>query len=45
MAVHFMEDQQWDLKDLIKSIVMTATYQQSSAIDEYKYRLDPNKVG
>jgi hypothetical protein len=44
MAVHFMEDQQWDLKALIKSIVMTATYQQSSAIDEYKYRLDPNNI-
>jgi hypothetical protein len=44
MSVHFMEEQQWDLKALIKSIVLTATYQQSSGIEQQKYLSDPENV-
>jgi hypothetical protein len=39
-----MEEQQWDLKALIKSIVLTATYQQSSGIEQQKYLSDPENV-
>ena len=44
MSVHFMEEQHWDLKALIKSIMLTATYQQSSGIEQQKYLSDPNNT-
>ncbi len=39
LAVDFMESG-WDLKRLLKQIVMSATYQQSSAVDDKLYRKD-----
>ena len=34
----------WSLKGLIKKIVLSATYKQSSVIDQKKYGVDPNNV-
>jgi hypothetical protein len=44
MSVNLMEDQKWSLKKLIKSIVLSSTYKQSSIISEEKYALDPNNI-
>ena len=44
MSVNLMEDQKWSLKKLIKSIVLSSTYKQSSIISEEKYALDPNNT-
>ena len=44
MSVNLMEDQKWSLKKLIKSIVFSSTYKQSSIISEEKYALDPNNI-
>ena len=44
MALYLMENQ-WDLKALLKVMVMSHTYRQSSEIDEHKWREDPqNKL-
>ncbi|MGB1019638.1 MAG: DUF1553 domain-containing protein, partial [Flavobacteriaceae bacterium] len=44
MAVELMETQQWRLKALIRSIVLSGTYQQSSFQEEKKKTLDPNNT-
>ena len=41
LAVHFQEDLKWDMKALLKTLVMSATYQQSSRTDEEKLSKDP----
>ncbi len=40
LAVEFMESG-WNVKHLIKTMVMSATYQQASAVDESKLAFDP----
>jgi hypothetical protein len=40
LAVDFMENN-WDIKRLIKKMVMSATYRQSSVIDQEKFNKDP----
>ncbi len=40
LAVDFMESG-WDVKQLLKTIVMSATYQQASATDESQLAFDP----
>ena len=40
MALYLMENQ-WDLKALLKAMVMSHTYRQSSEIDEHKWQEDP----
>ena len=42
LAVSFMEDDQWSVKKLLKRIVMSATYQQSSRSDLKKQQTDPH---
>jgi len=44
MAVEFMETQQWQLKSLIRSIVLSGTYQQSSLQTTEKKALDPKNT-
>jgi len=45
MSVNLIEDQKWSLKKLIKSIVLSSTYQQSSKTSKEKYVSDPyNKL-
>ena len=41
MSVHFINEQNWSLKSLIRSIVLSGTYQQNSIIDEKNYQKDP----
>ncbi len=41
LAYHFSHSWQWSLKRLIKEIVLSATYQQSSAITPEKVEKDP----
>ncbi len=41
LAVHFMEDQHWSLKSLLKGIVMSATYRQQSATSPQILEKDP----
>jgi hypothetical protein len=41
LAVNFQEDMNWSIKTLIKKIVMSQTYRQSSATDEQKIKMDP----
>ncbi|WP_020527580.1 DUF1553 domain-containing protein [Flexithrix dorotheae] len=41
LALKFMEDFNWELKPLIKEIVMSATYRQSSRNDSLKNEIDP----
>ncbi len=41
LAVEFQENG-WSIKQLIKTIVMSSTYQQSSILSEQKLALDPN---
>ena len=43
LAVDFRESD-WDIKGLIKKIVMSATYRQSSRVDPGKYQDDPENV-
>ena len=43
LAVDFMEHQ-WDVKRLVKQILMSATYCQSSAVTEKHLRIDPDNV-
>jgi hypothetical protein len=41
LAVHFMDDLKWDIKALIKTIVMSDTYQQSSKTSADHLAKDP----
>lgn len=41
LAVSFMEDDQWHVKSLLKRIVLSATYRQSSATSPEKTEKDP----
>lgn len=41
LAVHFMDDLKWDIKALIKTIVMSTTYQQSSRSTPDRLAKDP----
>jgi hypothetical protein len=43
LAVDFMEHE-WDIKRLVKMIVMSATYRQSTKIDPEKHNIDPDNV-
>lgn len=43
LAVDFMEHG-WDIKRLIKQIVMSATYQQSSKVNPENYKKDPENI-
>jgi len=43
LAMEFMRSE-WDMKKLIKLMVMTSTYQQSSEIDPRKFKLDSENV-
>ncbi|WP_235298671.1 PSD1 and planctomycete cytochrome C domain-containing protein [Portibacter marinus] len=40
LAIKFQDDYQWSVKDLLKEIVMSQTYQQSSKITEEFYKKD-----
>ncbi len=42
LAVSFMEDDQWSVKKLLKKIVLSATYQQSSRSDLERQQKDPH---
>ena len=44
MSVHFTEEQNWSIKSLLKSIVLSGTYQQNSIIDENNYQKDPLNI-
>ncbi len=41
LAVEFMHEHQWRIKPLLKEIVMSDTYQQSSAVNKELLELDP----
>lgn len=41
LAVNFQEDMNWSMKKLIKKIVMSQSYRQSSATNEEKIKKDP----
>ncbi len=41
LATNFMEQQRWSLKQLVRSIVLTRTYQLSSQHHEANYTVDP----
>lgn len=43
LAVHF-RDNDWDIKQLVKTIVLSATYQQSAEISKQKLAIDPDNV-
>lgn len=43
LAVDFMEHG-WDIKRLIKQIVMSATYRQSAKTTEQKHKIDPENI-
>ncbi len=43
LSVDFMENE-WDIKGLIKNIVMSSTYTQSSVLDEKKLSVDPENI-
>ncbi|MEM9928383.1 MAG: PSD1 and planctomycete cytochrome C domain-containing protein [Bacteroidota bacterium] len=42
LAVAFTEEQDWRLKSLLRTIVTSATYQQSSQVDSIGLELDPD---
>lgn len=44
LALQFSHEQGWQFKNLIKAIVMSATYRQSSKIDAIALEKDPNNV-
>ncbi|WP_247235353.1 DUF1553 domain-containing protein [Telluribacter sp. SYSU D00476] len=44
LAVHFMEEDQWSVKKLLKKIVLSATYQQSSKSDKVRQEKDPYNI-
>ncbi|MCF0059555.1 DUF1553 domain-containing protein [Dyadobacter sp. CY356] len=41
LAVNFMEENRWSVKKLLKTMVMSATYQQSSKSDKARQEQDP----
>ena len=41
LAIRFTKDYEWSVKKLIKEIVMSSTYRQSSSINPEKYKKDP----
>lgn len=41
LAYQFSHDWQWSVKRLVKEIVSSATYQQSSVVDQLKLNIDP----
>lgn len=43
LAVQFMEEYDWSIKKLLKTMVMSATYQQTSNAGPEKYARDPKK--
>lgn len=44
MALHFMEEQGWSLKELIKNIVLSATYRQGAKVSPEALEKDPNNI-
>lgn len=44
LAVRFMEEDHWSVKKLLKTIVMSGTYQQSSKTDKEKIEKDPYNI-
>ncbi len=42
LAVHFREDLQWKMKDLLRMMVLSSTYQQSSVTTTTHLKIDPN---
>ncbi len=44
MSVHLTEEQKWSLKNLIRSIVLSGTYQQNSIVNEKNYEKDPLNI-
>lgn len=42
LAVHFREDQKWDLKALLKLMVSSATYRQASTVTSTLQKKDPH---
>ncbi|MEM6377604.1 MAG: DUF1549 and DUF1553 domain-containing protein, partial [Bacteroidota bacterium] len=43
LAVHFREND-WDIKQLVKTIVLSATYRQSAELNERKLNTDPDNI-
>ncbi|MCF2504779.1 DUF1553 domain-containing protein [Dyadobacter sp. CY107] len=44
LAVKFMEEDKWSIKKMLKTIVISSTYRQSSKTDENKLEKDPYNV-
>jgi hypothetical protein len=44
LAVKFMEEDQWSVKELLKTIVMSGTYRQSSKTNKNKLEKDPYNI-
>ncbi|MCF2494339.1 DUF1553 domain-containing protein [Dyadobacter chenhuakuii] len=44
LAVKFMEEDKWSIKKMLKTIVMSSTYRQSSKTDENKLEKDPYNI-
>ena len=44
LAVEFMETDHWSVKSLLKKMVMSATYRQSSKVDQKSKNIDPNNI-
>ena len=44
LAVTYQKDDKWDTKKLIKRIVMSSTYRQSSITSDLNYNIDPENV-
>ena len=44
LAADFVSSKEWSLKAFIKMILLSASYRQSSAIEEHKYALDPENL-
>ncbi len=44
LAVKFMEEDHWSVKKLLKTIVMSATYQQNSKSDKVRQEKDPYNI-
>lgn len=44
LALRFMNEHQWSIKALVKDIVMSGTYQQSSKSNAKLFNLDPNNT-
>jgi len=42
LALHFKDDLNWSIKNLLRTIVLSSTYQQSSAVNEDQLTIDPN---